>query len=156
MTREHFLENRIPPLLVGVMTGALVVGVDVATPALRYPFPGSLASAAVVALLGFGLVVAGVRACLRHQTTVNPLKPGAASSLVETGIYGRTRNPMYLGVTLVLLALGIWRAHPLALLIGMTFPLYIGRFQIPPEERALRDLFGTAYDEFRSRVPRWW
>ena len=156
MTREHFLENRIPPPLVGAMTGVLMVGVDRATPALRHPFPGALAVAAVVAILGFGMAAAGIVAFRRHQTTVNPLKPDTASSLVETGIYRRTRNPMYFGLTLALLALGIWRAHPFALLLVPAFPLYIGRFQIPPEERAMRDLFGTAYDEYRARVPRWW
>lgn len=65
------------------------------------------------------------------------------------------RNPMYIGVTLVLLGYAAFLAHPLALLVVVVFPAYIQAFQIAPEERALDRLFGEAYARYKEGVPRW-
>ncbi|MNJ74873.1 hypothetical protein D3C77_718740 [compost metagenome] len=86
---------------------------------------------------------------------VNPLKPASASALVTSGIYRVTRNPMYLGFALVLAAWTVFLASPFTLLGIAAFVLYIDRFQILPEERALHQLFGEAMDEYCARVRRW-
>ena len=88
-------------------------------------------------------------------TTVDPLQPERATALVVSGPFSRTRNPMYVGLTGVLLAhavlRGSWKAlPPVALFVGV-----IDRVQIPPEEAAMKALFGEEYDRYRSRVPRW-
>lgn len=66
-----------------------------------------------------------------------------------------TRNPMYLGFALVLAAWTVFLTPPFALLGIAAFILYINRFQILPEERALRRLFGDDLDEYYPRVRRW-
>jgi protein-S-isoprenylcysteine O-methyltransferase Ste14 len=91
----------------------------------------------------------------RAKTTVNPLKPETSASLVSTGVYSFTRNPMYLGMALVLLAWAAYLASPWALAGPALFALYITRFQIIPEERVLARLFGTSFAEYRKRVRRW-
>lgn len=111
--------------------------------------------AVALGLLGVVVAAAGVVAFRRHQTTVNPFQPAAASTLVEKGIYRRTRNPMYVGVTLALLGYAAFLSHPMALLLVVLFPAYIQVFQIAPEERALDRLFGEAYARYKERVPRW-
>lgn len=127
---------------------ALTDGVD-ATHAMR------LWSAIAVAALGACFCIAGVVSFRRAKTTVNPLRPGTASSLVDSGIYRFTRNPMYLGFALFLAAWAAYLASPAALLGVAAFVLYIDRLQIQPEERALSALFGEAFERYRKRVRKW-
>ncbi|SMB27567.1 conserved protein of unknown function [Sterolibacterium denitrificans] len=89
------------------------------------------------------------------RTTVNPLAPGRSNSVVRTGPYRFTRNPMYLGMALLLLAWCIHLRNPLAPLSILAFFVYIIRFQIIPEERALLAKFGDAYAAYLSDVRRW-
>ena len=91
----------------------------------------------------------------RARTTVNPLRPERASALVTTGVYRITRNPMYVGMALMLLAWAVLLASPAALAGPVTFIAYMNRFQIGPEEDALDTLFGPDYAAYRSRVRRW-
>jgi protein-S-isoprenylcysteine O-methyltransferase Ste14 len=97
---------------------------------------------------------AGIR-FRRANTTVNPLKPQAASSLVTIGIYRYTRNPMYLGLLFLIVAWAVLLSSPFALLGPVTFVAFIGRFQIVPEERVLSALFGEEYAAYKSHVRRW-
>lgn len=91
----------------------------------------------------------------RARTTVNPMKPDTASALVTGGIYRFTRNPMYLGDVLILLAIVVFFSHPLGLAGVVLFVAWMNLLQIPAEERALRARFGEAYDAYRARVRRW-
>jgi protein-S-isoprenylcysteine O-methyltransferase Ste14 len=91
----------------------------------------------------------------RARTTISPVKASAASSLVTTGVYRFTRNPMYLGLLLTLLAWAAFLFNPVALLFVPIFVLYINRFQIKPEERTLSALFGGEYGAYQERVRRW-
>jgi protein-S-isoprenylcysteine O-methyltransferase Ste14 len=109
----------------------------------------------MVALLGLCIALSGVVAFRRAGTTINPMKPGSSSSLVEAGIYSVTRNPMYLGVLLLLLAWAIYLANVLTVLFLPGFVWYMGRYQIEPEERALTALFGPEFTAYAARVRRW-
>jgi protein-S-isoprenylcysteine O-methyltransferase Ste14 len=91
----------------------------------------------------------------RAHTTVNPHTPEAATTLVTTGVYAWTRNPMYLGLTLLLLGWAI-RLGTLSPLVGpLLFVPLIQHIQIRPEEHALRAQFGKDYDRYCQRVNRW-
>jgi protein-S-isoprenylcysteine O-methyltransferase Ste14 len=72
-----------------------------------------------------------------------------------TGIYRFTRNPMYIGLLMTLLGWAAFLASLPALLFVIAFVLYMNRFQIQPEERALSSLFGADYAVYRARVRRW-
>lgn len=109
----------------------------------------------MLALAGVAIALSGVVSFRRVRTTVNPLKPEASTSLVSTGIYKVTRNPMYLGMLAVLLAWAAYLPSVLALLGPAAFALYITRFQIIPEERVLHSLFGAAFVEYTQKVRRW-
>ena len=111
--------------------------------------------AASLAVLGVAVAIAGVASFRRAQTTVNPLKPESTSSLVVSGVYRVSRNPMYVGMLLVLLGWGVLLSNVLALPIVPGFVLYMNRFQIGPEETVLAELFGEEYATYRSRVRRW-
>ncbi|GEQ77703.1 hypothetical protein CTTA_4708 [Comamonas testosteroni] len=91
----------------------------------------------------------------RAKTTVNPVKANMASSLVIRGVYRYTRNPMYVGLLITLLAWAMFLANLLTALWAVVFVLYITRFQIIPEERVLTSLFGAEYGAYKGRVRRW-
>jgi protein-S-isoprenylcysteine O-methyltransferase Ste14 len=104
---------------------------------------------------GAAIGFAGVRALHQARTTVNPWRPQNSSELVVRGIYGRTRNPMYLGLILALLGWGLYLANIYAVLLGFTFVPYMNRFQIQPEERALTRAFGLDFLNYCRQVRRW-
>jgi len=149
----HLLETRIPPPLVMLLCGAVGYALAGACPWPALPVPGWVA--ALVALTGLVLNLLPKLAFRRARTTVNPLRPAAATSLVTGGIYRHTRNPMYLGQALVLLGGMLWLGSAGALLVVPLFVGWITRFQILPEERVLADLFGAEYAAFRRGVRRW-
>lgn len=110
---------------------------------------------AAVAATGVALNLLPKLAFRRAGTTVNPLRPQAASALVTHGVYRHTRNPMYLGQALVLLGAMLYLQDLRALLAVPLFVVYITRLQILPEERMLSARFPDAYAAFCRRVRRW-
>lgn len=146
---------RLPPVVL-VATCALPMWFAArATPALVVDFPARRILSIALAAVGATVILAGVLAFRRARTTVNPLRPEGASALVTSGVYARTRNPMYLGFALLLAAWGAWLAHPVVLLAVPAFVGWISRYQIAPEERALHATFGAAFEQYRTRVRRW-
>jgi protein-S-isoprenylcysteine O-methyltransferase Ste14 len=149
------LELKIPPLAVGVILGGLMWLIRSAAPALTVPFPGRQVIAGVAVIAGTMVIGLGILSFRRAKTTVNPMKPDSASSLVVSGIYGMTRNPMYLGFFVILIGWAIFLSNALAFVCLPLFILYMNRFQIQPEERALASLFGEDFAAYRLRVRRW-
>lgn len=150
------MDNRIPPPLVATLFGLLMWFAARYLPgALELAIEWRIGLALLVSLAGLGICLAGVLSFRRARTTVNPLKPQAASALVRSGVYRYTRNPMYLGFATVLIAWSIFLAWPPALLGVLGFVLYMNRFQIGPEERALASLFGEAFAQYCRQVRRW-
>ena len=90
----------------------------------------------------------------RSHTTVNP-KTLDTTALVVTGPYKLTRNPMYVGMTGLLVAHAITRRSWLALLPAGLFATVMDQIQIPAEEAALQQRFGTSFEQYRADVPRW-
>ncbi len=149
------LELKIPPGVVFLVLATLMWLLSRAAPA--FGFLLAARSTVVFALVGTGIVICalGVISFQRAGTTVNPLKPGTASSLVVSGIYRWTRNPMYLGFLLGLTGWAFSLSNVLAFLFLPVFVLYLNRFQIRPEEEALASVFGEAFVDYQARVRRW-
>jgi len=149
------LEAKIPPPLVGLICGAIAWLASISLGPTTVPFAFRLIAALLLAALGFAIALASVRAFQRAKTTLNPIKPETASALVTSGIFGYTRNPMYLGMATWLLAWSTWLGTPAGLIGVPLFVLFMHRFQIRPEERALHALFGPAFAAYQARVRRW-
>ncbi len=148
------LENLVPPPLLCALVALAMWLVARVTPAMGLGDPAR--TVAVVVLSAGGLVGAlGLREFRRAKTTVDPLRLDRASQLVTSGVYRLTRNPMYVGLTSLLLAWGVYLTSPAALLCPALFAALITRFQIMPEERAMASLFGETYVAYRKRVRRW-
>ena len=119
------------------------------------PSPVRYGLAGVIGVFGITVAALGILAFRRAKTTINPVNPGDASTVVTSGIYRFTRNPMYVGLAAALVTLVVWLSVPWLLLGPVAFILFITRIQIIPEERAMSLKFGPEYDHYRSRVPRW-
>lgn len=149
------LELKIPPPAVALVIAGLMWIIFLFTPALEVPILVRAVTAASIALVGAGISLAGVISFRRAKTTLNPMKPSRTSSLVNSGIYRLTRNPMYLGLLLVLIAWAVFLSGVWPLLGPVIFVFYINRFQITPEERVLSAMFGADYSAYKSSVSRW-
>lgn len=149
------LELKIPPLVLLLLFAAAMYGLAIITPQWRLPLPYRGALALAWALCGAVVTALGVVAFRRHQTTVNPVQPEAASQIVQSGIFRHTRNPMYLGFSLILAGWALWLAHPLSILCVPLFVLWLHRLQIKPEERILLQKFGEPYAQYLREVRRW-
>lgn len=149
------LELRVPPVAVVVIAAVSMWLVASALPALTLDVAGRTAWAVGLAAIGAGIALAGVLAFGKARTTVNPTRPDTSTAIVDSGVYRWSRNPMYLGFALALAAWALFLANPVAALIVPAFVLYLNRFQIEPEERALEARFGAAYTAYRRAVRRW-
>lgn len=115
----------------------------------------SLLWALVFSIAGAFLAIAGVKEFKQHQTTINPLNPNQSTSLVSSGIYQLSRNPMYLGMLLVLLGWADLLDTILAYSGALIFFIYISVFQIKPEEDIMKEKFGEDFIQYCSNVRRW-
>ena len=149
------LENRIPPPIVLAVTGLPMWALSWVTP--RVHIPSGIRYGMVGVLLVVGVSIAGLAfaSFRRAGTTIDPVEIDNASSLVTTGIYAFTRNPMYVGLTTLLVTFAVLLSNVWLLIGPLLFGLYITRFQIIPEERVMLAKFGSAYDAYKARVRRW-
>jgi protein-S-isoprenylcysteine O-methyltransferase Ste14 len=149
------LELRVPPLAVLLIAGVLMGLIALWTPSLAWPHAIRVGSGAAFAAIGILIAVSGLVAFRRARTSASPLRPDKASSLVASGTYRYTRNPMYLGMLLVLIGWAAYLARPWALAVLPAFVIYMNRFQIGPEERVLAGIFGAEFEAYRRSVRRW-
>lgn len=149
------LELKIPPVIVTAFCAAMMWLVFFTAPAYQFTLPSRHALGSILLFIGAGIALSGVLSFARAKTSVNPLNPDAATSLVKTGIYRFTRNPMYLGFLIGLLGWAIYLGSALALLLLPVYVLYMNRFQILPEERALSARFGKIFSDYAGKVRRW-
>jgi protein-S-isoprenylcysteine O-methyltransferase Ste14 len=127
--------------------------VSTAVTAWTFKIPQSVSL--VLFALGAVVSVLGVVEFKKAQTTINPLTPQESTSLVMGGIYRLSRNPMYVGLCLVLLGWAFWLANGLSFLILPLFVVLIDRLQIVPEERHLQEKFGEEFADYTTKVRRW-
>ena len=149
------LEHRIPPPLVMLLCAFAMWQFARLLPPMEVDTTVRLVLAGLFVIDGVFCCLAGVYCFRKAHTTVDPLHPAKASHLVTGGIYQVSRNPMYLGFSILLLAWAVFLASPWTLLGVPAFIAFITRFQIIPEERALQALFGDAYRDYQDRVRRW-
>lgn len=149
------MKNKIPPPILTVLAIAAIWAIAKFSPFTKVVFPYQNLVAYAVAAIGIIILVNAGILFKSKKTTVNPFAPQKTSAIVGTGIYKLSRNPMYLGMLLVIIAAGIWSGAILSLAPILIFFIYITRSQILPEEKALEEKFGQAYLDYKSRVRRW-
>lgn len=146
------LENRIPPPVVAIGCGVLIY---LLRDHFRIQSKLLLYAAAVIVVASIVVMFLAIREFRRAKTTVNPLKPQTASSLVTRGIFSVSRNPMYLGLLGLLLAWTVFLGAPAGVAGLALFVAWMSLLQIRPEERAMAALFEDDFTRYCSRVRRW-
>ncbi len=149
------LELKIPPVAQVIITAAAMYGVSKIIPSLRFSVKGSTGLAIGLGVIGLSSGIMGVVQFRKAQTTPNPQALEKVSSLVTSGIYQYSRNPMYLGLVLLLLGWALYLSHFLAFVLLPLFMLSMTRLQIQPEERMMRQKFGKDYQAYLMQVRRW-
>jgi protein-S-isoprenylcysteine O-methyltransferase Ste14 len=144
--------KRMPPLLLLVLCATAMWLV---APASEPASSARIMLASALVLSGIVVAVAGVVEFRRAGTTVDPRVPHKAQELVTSGIFAFSRNPMYVGMVLVLIAWSIALDSWLAALVCPVFYVWIDRVQIPFEEKHIVALFGDDYTRYCQRVRRW-
>ena len=147
------MNNKIPPPIVALICGLSIYFSQPAFPTFQGSWSGPTALGLLI--LGISVLVAAVLSFKKQDTTVNPLQPEKASSLVITGLFNYSRNPMYLGMLLLLLSVTVEFNVIGGLLITLGFLLFMTKFQIIPEERALEKKFGADYMRYKTETRRW-
>lgn len=145
----------IPPPLIGLIAAMFTWAFAIVLPGLTVSFPAQKLIAIIVGGIGLSIDVISVVAFFKAKTTINPLTPNKTQELVVSGLYRFSRNPMYLGMLLMLIGWTIWLGAPLGAIMIFQFVVIITLLQIKPEETALEAKFGAAYLEYKTRVRRW-
>ena len=149
------LELKLPPLVQFLLAGSAMWLLSYFAPQHSFAVPGSRIVAVSLACLGLLIGLAGIVAFRAARTTVDPRFPDKATAIVTVGVYQWTRNPMYLGLLGILSGWGVFLGNFLSLACLPAFVLYMNRFQIGPEERAMDSIFGNAYRAYKNSVRRW-
>lgn len=150
-----FLNLRIPPPLVALTFAIMMWFLSKFGPEIQWRPVFAHASSAILIAMAIVFDVFALIAFWSSKTTINPLRPESTSSLVTSGIYKITRNPMYVGLALFLLAWAVYLSSFMALMCIPFFIAYIHRFQIVCEEKVLMQRFGRAFEEYKAKVRPW-
>ena len=151
----HSLDHKIPPPVIGALVAFGMWAVAEVGPQFDLALQARYILAGALVVVGLAFDLLGLVAFRASRTTINPLRPERSTALVTGGVYRVTRNPMYVGMALLLLAWAVYLSSLLAFAGPVVFVLYITRFQILPEERALQAIFGEDFGRYAARISRW-
>ena len=147
------MNNKIPPPIVTLICALIIYFSSSFFPSYTFPLFNALS----ILSLGSGLLLIflAVKSFKKSQTTINPLQPDLASSLVTDGVFKYSRNPMYLGMLFILIFISLRFNLIGGSLVALGFVIYITKYQIVPEEIAMVKLFNDKFIAYKSRVRRW-
>ncbi len=144
----------IPPLQL-IISALLMLMVDYYFPTLYFTLPKSSISVFIILLVATIIGILALYDFYKHNTTYHPHTPEKTTTIVDTGIYAYSRNPMYLALVLVLIALSLYLKNFGCFTIIPVFIWYITQYQIKPEEQMLDKLFSKDYKAYCQKVRRW-
>lgn len=145
----------MPPPVQALIAGALIWLLAEFIPGLTIAFSGHKVIAYALISIGLCLDLASAAAFVKSKTTINPMAPERSNALVISGFYKFSRNPMYLGLVLILLGWALWLGKAAGFIPVAMFIFTITQFQIKPEEDALEAIFRDQYRDYKRRVRRW-
>ncbi|MEO9461210.1 MAG: isoprenylcysteine carboxylmethyltransferase family protein [Marinomonas sp.] len=132
-----------------------MVGIARLVPSTAIQFGGQSLVSIIIAVLGVMLITAAAVQFKKHATTINPFSPEKTSSVVQNGVFAISRNPMYLGMLLILSGTACFLGNPLNVAVLIGFVAFINVAQISPEEAVLQTKFGKEYTAYLKAVRRW-
>ena len=146
------METKIPPPIVTLIFIFLIAFSNRIIEPFSFEFQIPLG--VVIIICGLSVLILAVRVFKQLETTINPMQPSQASKLAITGPFEFTRNPMYLGMSIMLIGFGVIFGAKLTICLLALFVIYITIFQIIPEERAMEKKFDN-WEDYSAKVRRW-
>ena len=147
------MNNKIPPPIV-----TLVFGLAIYFSKPLFPdFSSVILNVLSLLLIIVGplTLISAARSFKVQETTINPINIDKATSLVVSGVFKYSRNPMYLGMVLILLSISFKFNLIGGIVFTMLFAGYITKFQIIPEEIVMNKLFGDEFEKYKNKTRRW-
>ena len=141
-----------PPILAALMIGFVYFSTLLFEP-ITFNYQGALSILLVI--IGLAYALPSFRLFSHHKTTISPFTPSEIAVLLTEGMYRYSRNPMYLGLLLLIISSTIWFGSWLGMLIILIFIFLVNFLQIISEEDALLNIFGEEYNEYKKKVRRW-
>jgi protein-S-isoprenylcysteine O-methyltransferase Ste14 len=149
------MQTRIPPPFIMILAAAVMWLLHAVLPVARLIDPPWHRLGLLAMVAGVGVAAAAFLRFRRAGTTVDPRDPSKASRLVTDGVFAWSRNPMYLGLLLVLAGLAVMFGSIGPWLVPPLFVAAVTFLQIKPEEQALQTRFGQGYADYCRRTSRW-
>ena len=147
------IKTKFPPPLVALTFGFLIYYTKNIFPKIE--IKNEIIFGSFMIISGLIIILSAIILFKKYQTTISPLNPSNATKLITNGIYKFSRNPMYLGLLLVLLGISITLNLTGGFFFILLFILYMNLFQIIPEENAMVDLFKDQFIDYKKNVRRW-
>ena len=146
------METKIPPPIVTLIFIFLIGFSNRLIEPFSFEYQTPLG--VMIIICGLSVLISAARVFKQLETTINPMQPSQASKLAIIGPFKYTRNPMYLGMSIMLIGFGLFFGAKLTVCLVVMFVLYITVFQIIPEERAMQEKF-TDWKDYCLKVRRW-
>ena len=147
------MKNKIPPPIITLICALLIYLSKPFFPELIFNYFNQISLFFLIS--GFSIILISLLRFKKEKTTIDPIKIEKASSLVTNGIFKYSRNPMYLGMLLILISVSIKYNFYGGLLVVGSFVYFITYFQILPEEKAMLKLFGKDFINYKNKTRRW-
>lgn len=145
----------IPPPVQALICALAMWLLATRLPQFGFSFAFQQKIAILIAGIGILIDLISVGLFTQYKTTVSPFSPDKTNKLVTTGMYRYSRNPMYLGMCIILTGLALWLGNFAAFLMVVVYVWFVTRLQIMPEEEILTAKFGKEYTDYIARVRRW-
>jgi protein-S-isoprenylcysteine O-methyltransferase Ste14 len=149
------LKLKIPPPIYAISIGMLMWLLNQYAPFTHWISSPWNVAGLVLMVIAFSFDLWSLLLFFRSHTTANPMKPESSSKIVTSGLYQCSRNPMYVGLLMILLGYAIWLGGLTPFLMLPLFIFLITTQQIIPEEETLQKKFGQEYLDYKARVRRW-
>lgn len=149
------LEAKIPPAMLFILAAISIWIISKYTAGFEIKNITKNSIVTLITITGLIFGFSGIISFKKSNTSVDPTNPESADTLVSSGIYRVSRNPMYLSLVFLLIAMVLYLESLWSIIVVCLFVVYMNRFQIIPEERAMIKLFGNEYVDYMQRVRKW-
>ncbi len=147
------MKIKIPPPLIVVFLTTLVYLSSNFIIGFELPFRTQISI--LLLLIGLSVLFIPVFQFFKSKTTINPQNFKNVNNLVSSGIFKISRNPMYLGMLIIIMSTVVYYFNYFSVLTPFIFYFWINEFQIKREEKKLEEKFGSDYKKYKSKTRRW-
>ena len=147
------IKTKIPPPLVALTFGFLINYTKSIFPKIEIKWGDVFGS--IIIIFGIIIILSAIVLFKKYKTTITPLKPSKATKLIVSGVYKFSRNPMYLGLLMIVISTSIFYLNIFSIVTPVLFVSWINRFQIGREEIFLTEKFGKEYILYKTKTRRW-